>query len=153
MVEKKIKEKKEEKVKEVIKKEAVKKEETVKTVGRRKSASARVRMTLGTGKVVVNARPLNNYFSLKLCQENVMSPFVATSTEGRFDISAKVDGGGVISQADAVRHGIARALLEWDENLRSVLRAEGFLTRDPRIKERKKFGHTKARRGHQWKKR
>ncbi len=126
---------------------------TERAVGRRKTAAARVRMSPGTGVVTVNARALKEYFPLAIWQEKVMSPLVLVGKEKTMDISVKVAGGGISGQADAVRHGIARALITWNVDLRPVLRAAGFLTRDPRAKERKKFGRHKARRGHQWRKR
>lgn len=122
-------------------------------VGRRKTAAARVRIFPGAGDVVVNGKSLKTYFPLVIWQNKVMAPLVATGKEKAMDVSVKVAGGGVSAQADAVRHGIARALLLWNPDFRPVLRAEGFLTRDPRAKERKKFGLHKARRGHQWRKR
>lgn len=123
-------------------------------VGRRKTASARVRLhPNGKGTVTINDRELANYFPIALLQEKVLSPLAITGKEKDFDITVKVLGGGVHSQADAVRHGIARALVKWNEDLKPVLKAEGFLTRDARAKERKKPGRHKARRGHQWRKR
>jgi small subunit ribosomal protein S9 len=126
---------------------------TSRAVGRRKSAAARVRLTLGTGVVTINGKTLEAYFPSAISQKKVLSPFVTIGREKNFDASIKVAGGGVLGQAEAARHGIARALLEWDETLRPVLKAEGLLTRDPRAKERKKPGHLKARRGRQWRKR
>lgn len=122
-------------------------------VGRRKTASARVRITTGKGEVVVNGKSLAEYFPVDIWQQSVLSPLVVTGKEKGMDVSVKVVGGGPHGQAQAVRHGIARALVDWDENLKPVLKAEGFLTRDARAKERKKFGQKKARRGHQWRKR
>lgn len=122
-------------------------------VGRRKTAAARVRLFTGTGKITVNDRTLADYFPVVLWQEKVLAPFKVAGREGQLDATVKVSGGGVHAQAEAVRHGIARALVKWNEDLRAVLRAEGFLTRDPRAKERKKPGLHKARRGHQWRKR
>ncbi len=122
-------------------------------VGRRKTAAARVRLSPGTGVITVNGRPLNAYFTLKLSQEKVMSPLVLVGKEKDMDVSVKTAGGGISGQAGAVRHGIARALIKWNPELRPALRAAGYLTRDPRAKERKKFGLHKARRGHQWRKR
>lgn len=123
------------------------------SVGRRKTASARVRLTTGTGIVTVNGKTLKEYFPYSLWQQKVMAPLTTIGRLKDFDISVKVVGGGVNGQADAVRHGIARALVRWNTDLRPALKAEGFLTRDSREKERKHFGHKKARRGHQWKKR
>lgn len=122
-------------------------------VGRRKTAAARVRLMPGKGLITINGRELSNYFPLAVSQEKVRSPLVITSRDTELDVTVKVAGGGVSSQADAVRHGVARALVKWNEDLRALLRAEGFLTRDPRAKERKKPGLHKARRAHQWRKR
>ncbi|MFA7244867.1 MAG: 30S ribosomal protein S9 [Candidatus Magasanikbacteria bacterium] len=122
-------------------------------VGRRKTASARVRITPGKGKIVINDRELNNYFTTKLLQERVVSPLVAIGKEKDTDVSVKVAGGGIRGQADAVCHGIARALVEWNEDFKPTLKAKGFMTRDSRAKERKKPGLHKARRAHQWRKR
>lgn len=122
-------------------------------VGRRKTAAAQVRLSAGAGTITVNTKPMNVYFPLKRWQEIVRAPFTAIGRADGFDASIKVRGGGVQGQAEAVRHGIARALVKWNEELRPILKAQGFLTRDPRAKERKKFGLHKARRGHQWRKR
>ncbi len=122
-------------------------------VGRRKTAAARVRITAGTGIVTVNEKTLTEYFTIRLWQEKVLSPLVLTGREKQLDVSVRVLGGGVSGQADAVRHGIARALVKWNPDVKPILRAAGFLTRDPRAKERKKPGLRKARRGHQWRKR
>ncbi|MEK7083734.1 MAG: 30S ribosomal protein S9 [Patescibacteria group bacterium] len=122
-------------------------------VGRRKTASARVRITPGTGQCTVNDKPLAVYFPLPLWQELVRAPFRVIGREDGFDVTTKVSGGGVRAQAEAIRHGIARALVEWNPDLRKLLRAERLLTRDSRMKERKKFGRHRARRGHQWRKR
>jgi small subunit ribosomal protein S9 len=121
--------------------------------GRRKEASARVFLRPGSGQVVVNGRPLEQYFSGVARRYRVLEPLRVTNTEGRFDVYANVQGGGGSGQADAVRHGIARALLSVDPNLRPVLRQHGLLTRDPRAKERKKYGRKRARRGFQYSKR
>jgi small subunit ribosomal protein S9 len=107
----------------------------------------------GTGKITINDRVHTEYFPVKISSDKVVAPLIAVGKEKTFDVSVKAAGGGVHAQAEAVRHGIARALLKWDETLRPILRAEGYLTRDPRAKERKKFGKHKARRGHQWRKR
>lgn len=125
----------------------------IQTVGRRKTAAARVRLSLGVGNIVVNGKLMTAYFPLLIWQNIVRAPLVATGKDTAMDVSVKVAGGGVSAQAEAVRHGIARALVSWNPDFRPVLRAEGFLTRDPRAKERKKFGLHKARRGHQWRKR
>lgn len=122
-------------------------------VGRRKTSAARIRIQPGTGVITVNDKPYTVYFPIAFWQEKVAAPLKAAGREAGIDVSVKVVGGGVHSQAEAVRHGIARALAKWDESLRPIMRAEGFLTRDPRAKERKKFGLHKARRGHQWRKR
>lgn len=122
-------------------------------VGRRKTASARVQMAPGNGTITVNGKTLEAYFPVALWREKVSAPLKVAGREGQLDISIKVNGGGVHAQAEAARHGIARALVKWNEDLRPVLRAEGYLTRDARAKERKKPGKRKARRGHQWRKR
>lgn len=122
-------------------------------VGRRKEASARVRLTPGKGEITVNGRALTDYFPVDIWQMKVLSPLQVTGKEKSMDVSVKVAGGGIHGQAEAVRHGIARALVEWDEALKPMLKAEGFMTRDARAKERKKAGLRKARRAHQWKKR
>ncbi|OGH73790.1 MAG: 30S ribosomal protein S9 [Candidatus Magasanikbacteria bacterium RIFCSPHIGHO2_02_FULL_51_14] len=122
-------------------------------VGRRKTSSARVRITPGTGVIVINGRPADEFFPVLMWRQKISAPLEAAGRAQTLDVSVKVVGGGVHSQAEAVRHGIARALVKWDETLKAVLKAEGFLTRDPRAKERKKFGKRRARRGHQWKKR
>jgi small subunit ribosomal protein S9 len=121
--------------------------------GRRKTSVARVRIVPGEGKVVINNRPLTEYFGKKTLEMIVKQPLVLTNTEGRFDVLAKVAGGGITGQAGAVRLGIARALLKADAGLRPVLKRAGFLTRDPRMKERKKYGLHGARRAPQYSKR
>ncbi len=133
----------------------VKKEDNsmVRTVGRRKTATARVRLSPGKGIIIINDKPFTEFFPIELWSNKVIAPLKIVSREKDFDISVKIVGGGVNSQAEAVRHGIARALIKWDETLRPILKAEGFLTRDSRGKERKKFGLHKARRAHQWRKR
>jgi small subunit ribosomal protein S9 len=133
----------------------VKKEDNsmVRTVGRRKTATARVRLSPGKGIIIINDKPFTEFFPIELWSDKVIAPLKIVSREKDFDISVKIVGGGVNSQAEAVRHGIARALIKWDETLRPILKAEGFLTRDSRGKERKKFGLHKARRAHQWRKR
>lgn len=127
--------------------------EMVRTVGRRKTATARVRLSLGKGDIVINGKPSTTYFPIALWHDKVIAPLQLVSKLKDFDISVKIVGGGVSSQADAVRHGIARALIKWNLEWRPALKAIGFLTRDPRAKERKKFGLKKARRAHQWRKR
>ncbi|KKM12639.1 30S ribosomal protein S9 [Clostridiales bacterium PH28_bin88] len=121
--------------------------------GRRKNAIARVRLVPGKGRVVINERSLDEYFGLKTLEMIVRQPLEITDTAGRFDVLAKVEGGGVAGQAGAVRMGIARALLEADETLRPMLKRAGFLTRDPRMKERRKYGLKKARKAPQFSKR
>jgi small subunit ribosomal protein S9 len=123
------------------------------TSGGRKEAIARVRVVPGSGAIVVNGRPVDKYFPKGPLQTTVRQPLVVANAEGRFDIVAKVAGGGIAGQAGAVRHGIARALLSLDAELRSPLRKAGLLTRDPRTKERKKYGHKRARKGFQYSKR
>ena len=121
--------------------------------GRRKTASARVRIAPGTGKILVNGRAFEVYFPLESQRMAVLQPFVTTATTGKYDVRVNVIGGGAQGQAGAVRHGIARALLEVDAALRPMLKAEGFLTRDPRMKERKKYGQPGARKRFQFSKR
>ncbi len=123
-------------------------------VGRRKEASARVRLIPGgKGTIVVNAKPLEQYFPVQWHQQAIRNPLIAVGQDVQFDITVKVSGGGVNGQAEAVRHGISRALLLVDPNFRKTLRRAGYLTRDPRAKERKKPGLKRARRAPQWKKR
>jgi len=121
--------------------------------GRRKNAVARVRLLSGSGKILVNGLPFEQYFPRLPLQTVIRQPLKVTSAEGRFDVLATVDGGGISGQAGAVRHGIARALARNDESLRPALHKEGLLTRDPRMKERKKYGHKRARKGFQYSKR
>ncbi len=121
--------------------------------GKRKRAIARVRLYKGTGRVIVNGKDAKDYFTTPEMINVFMAPLVLTKNEGNFDISAVVEGGGIQGQADALRHGIAKALLEVSHDLRATLKPEGFLTRDSRIKERKKFGLHKARRAPQFSKR
>ena len=121
--------------------------------GRRKTSVAQVRLLPGEGKVLINKRPLTEYFGKKTLEMVVKQPLVLTSTEGRYDILATVKGGGVTGQAGAVRLGIARALLKADIEMRPSLKKAGFLTRDPRMKERKKYGLKGARRAPQFSKR
>lgn len=122
-------------------------------LGRRKEAAARVRLTPGTGVITVNNREYGKYFPTVIGRQTAVSPLTVLGKENEYDVSVRVVGGGMRGQADAVRHGIARALVLWNPDFRPVLKAHGFLTRDPRAKERKKFGKYKARRGHQWRKR
>ena len=121
--------------------------------GRRKSATARVRLYPGDGTIIVNDKPVEEYFSRKRDTLHLSEPFRVTDTQDNFDVTVKVKGGGICGQAGAVRHGIARALLEADPNLRPTLRKGGFLTRDPRAKERKKPGLKRARKAPQYTKR
>ena len=121
--------------------------------GRRKHSVARVRVYNGTGKMTINGRDINDYFGLETLKLLVNSPLVLTETEGKFDIVVNVVGGGCAGQAGAIRHGLSRALLQYDENLRPALKKAGFLTRDPRMKERKKYGLKAARRAPQFSKR
>jgi small subunit ribosomal protein S9 len=127
--------------------------ELVRAVGRRKTSAARIRMSLGEGKIVINGKEMTAFFPIDFWQQKVMAPLEKTGKSSSFDISIRVVGGGVNSQAEAIRHGISRALVKWDEGLKPVLKAEGFLTRDSRARERKKYGRHRARRGHQWRKR
>ena len=122
--------------------------------GRRKSSVARVRLIPGTGKITVNKKSLDDYFGAKeIVKREVQRPFAVAGCEGKFDVVATVHGGGFTGQAGAIRHGISRALLEAQPELRPALKAEGFLTRDPRMKERKKYGLKKARKAPQFSKR
>lgn len=121
--------------------------------GRRKTSVARVRLATGTGKIVVNGRPFDNYFPLESLRENAALPLTVTGLAGKYDAQITVTGGGPNGQSGAVRHGIARALLTVDANLRPLLKAEGLLTRDPRMRERKKYGQPGARKRFQYSKR
>ncbi|MEA4891739.1 MAG: 30S ribosomal protein S9 [Peptococcaceae bacterium] len=121
--------------------------------GRRKTSVAQVRLIPGEGKVLINKRPLGEYFGKKTLEMVVKQPLVLTKAEGRYDIIANVQGGGITGQAGAVRLGVARALLKTDAGLRPALKKAGFLTRDPRMKERKKYGLKGARRAPQFSKR
>ena len=121
--------------------------------GRRKKAIARARLVPGAGNIVVNGRTLSDYFGLQTLQMLVESPFAVTGTAGKFDAYLNVIGGGISGQAGACRHAIARALLKVDGALRPVLKQAGFLTRDPRMKERRKYGLKKARKRPQFSKR
>ncbi len=121
--------------------------------GRRKTAVARVRMAPGSGKFLVNGRSMEAYFVVDSQRLLVMQPLVATETGSKFDIRVNVAGGGPTGQAGAVRHGIARALLEADLALRPTLKSHGYLTRDPRMRERKKYGQPGARKRFQYSKR
>ena len=121
--------------------------------GRRKHSVSRVRLYPGTGKVTINNRDIDDYFGLDTLKVIVRQPFEVTNTAGQFDVVCTVSGGGVSGQAGAIRHGITRALMEYDESLRSELRKAGFVTRDARQVERKKVGLRKARRRPQFSKR
>ena len=121
--------------------------------GRRKEAEARIRLVPGSGKIIVNNQPAEQYFPRLTLQASIRQPLRVTNVEGRFDVLATVTGGGISGQAGAVRHGIARALVRGDESVRPVLHRNGMLTRDPRMKERKKYGHKRARKGFQYSKR
>jgi len=122
-------------------------------VGRRKKAIARVRLVPGDGKIVINGRDIDNYFGLETLKMTVRQPLVLTSLEGRYDVLVNVYGGGLAGQAGAIRHGISRALVKADPELRPAVKKAGFLTRDPRMQERKKYGLKAARRAPQFSKR
>ena len=122
-------------------------------VGRRKKAIARVRLIPGEGNIVVNKRSLDEYFGLETLKTVVRQPLTLTETTGRFDVLVNVHGGGYTGQAGAIRHGIARALVKADIELKPAIKKAGFLTRDPRMKERKKYGLKAARRAPQFSKR
>ena len=121
--------------------------------GRRKKQVARVRVYAGSGKITINNRDIDDYFGLETLKLIVRQPLALTGTADKFDIVCNVQGGGVTGQAGAIRHGLSRALLQYDENLRPALKKAGFLTRDPRMKERKKYGLKGARRAPQFSKR
>ena len=121
--------------------------------GRRKSSVARVRIVPGTGVITINGKNIDEYFGLETLKLIVNQPFGATGTTGKFDIIALVNGGGISGQAGAIRHGVSRALLLADDTYRPLLKKAGFLTRDPRMKERKKYGLKAARRASQFSKR
>jgi small subunit ribosomal protein S9 len=121
--------------------------------GRRKCAVAKVRIIAGQGNILVNGKPVMDYFGRKVLEITVRQPMAVTELEGKYDILASVHGGGKSGQAGAVRHGIARALLKVDDEFRSPLKKAGFLTRDPRMKERRKYGLKKARKAPQFSKR
>ncbi|MBR5288250.1 MAG: 30S ribosomal protein S9 [Clostridia bacterium] len=122
-------------------------------VGRRKKAIARVRLIPGDGKILINGRDIDNYFGLETLKMTVRQPLALTSLEGRYDVLVNVYGGGLAGQAGAIRHGISRALVKADPELRPAVKKAGFLTRDPRMKERKKYGLKAARRAPQFSKR
>jgi small subunit ribosomal protein S9 len=121
--------------------------------GRRKTAVAQVRLMSGNGKILVNGRAFENYFPVESLRTQALQPLTVTGNAEKYDVHVKVRGGGPTGQAGAVRHGLARALLRVDANLRPALKSEGFLTRDPRMKERKKYGQPGARKRFQYSKR
>lgn len=123
------------------------------TVGRRKTAVARVTVQAGSGKIIINNKPLEQFFPVDTQQNEVLLPFVATETSGQYDVHANVDGGGVNGQAGALKLAISRALVNMSEEMRGKLRVHGLLTRDPRMVERKKYGQKKARKRFQFSKR
>jgi small subunit ribosomal protein S9 len=127
--------------------------ETLHKIGRRKTAVARVYLTEGTGQVTVNKKDLTDYFTTGMLQYKVKQPFTVTNTTDTYDVKAKVHGGGITGQAEAIRLAISRALVEIDEENRKALKPEGLMTRDPRMVERKKFGQKKARKKFQFSKR
>ena len=121
--------------------------------GKRKTAIARVWLMPGEGKAIINKRPSDQYFGRETAKMVIQQPFELTETQNQFDLVANVRGGGMSGQADAIKHGIAKALLEYDSNLRDILKREGFITRDSRVKERKKYGKRGARASYQYSKR
>lgn len=127
--------------------------EKFQATGRRKRAVARVILFAGEGKVTINGRTLEDYFPSEMLRVCLLQPLVITDSLKKFDVFANVNGGGISGQAEAVRHGIARALIKTNETLRAALKSAGFLRRDPRMKERKKYGQKGARRKFQWTKR
>ncbi len=127
--------------------------DTIHTIGRRKTSVARVFMNEGTGKIIVNGKDFTEYFTVPTHQKAILSPFNVTETEGKFDVKATIKGGGVTGQADALKLGIARALVEVNPEYKPLLKQEKLLTRDPRMVERKKYGQPKARKKFQFSKR
>jgi small subunit ribosomal protein S9 len=127
--------------------------EVIQSTGRRKRAVARVKLMLGQGIITINNKPIDEYFSRPQLLQIVRQPLEATQSVSRFDVRVKAEGGGVTGQAGAIRHGIARALVEMDESLKETMRKNGFLTRDPREKESKKYGRKRARKRFQYSKR
>lgn len=125
----------------------------VNATGRRKKSRARVWLKPGNGKIIVNDKSIDEYFGQETLKAEIKDPLKETETLGKFDVIASVNGGGYTGQAGAIRHGIARALIKIDKDFRPVLKKQGFLTRDPRMKERKKYGLKKARRAPQFSKR
>ncbi|MDR3605067.1 MAG: 30S ribosomal protein S9 [Desulfomonilaceae bacterium] len=128
-------------------------QESFYATGKRKNAIARVLLKPGSGKLVINDRPIDSYFGRPTSRMVIMQPFELTQTAGRFDVTVSVHGGGLSGQAGAIKHGISKALLEIDSTFRSMLKSAGFLTRDSRIKERKKYGKRGARASFQFSKR
>ena len=122
-------------------------------IGRRKTSTARVYLRPGTGQVLINRRPLEEYFKLEIRRQILLSPFEVTGTTGQYDLIVNVKGGGLTGQSEAIRLGASRALVQVDEERRKPLRDAGFLTRDPRMVERKKYGQPKARKRFQFSKR
>ncbi|MGD8962523.1 MAG: 30S ribosomal protein S9 [Desulfobacterales bacterium] len=129
------------------------KENTYYATGKRKNAIAKTWLTPGSGKIIINKRPLEDYFPLETLQTNLQEPFKLTNTVGSFDVNVSVKGGGIAGQAGAVRHGITKALILTDAELRTALKKAGFVKRDPRVKERKKYGQKGARARFQFSKR
>ena len=127
--------------------------EVIHKIGRRKTAVARAYMSEGTGKVTVNGKEMSNYFPTETLQYKVTQPFLLTDNVGKFDVTVNVFGGGITGQAEATRLAISRALVSLDEENKPLLKAEGLMTRDPRMVERKKFGQKKARKKFQFSKR
>ncbi|HHY71215.1 MAG TPA: 30S ribosomal protein S9 [Thermoanaerobacterales bacterium] len=127
--------------------------QAVLSTGRRKTSVAKVWIMPGSGKIVVNKRPIDDYFGLETLKAEVKRPLEKINALDKFDVIVSVKGGGYTGQAGAIRHGIARALLKIDSDFRPILKKEGYLTRDPRMKERKKYGLKKARRAPQFSKR
>ncbi len=127
--------------------------DTIHTIGRRKTSVARVFLNEGTGKIIVNGRDVNEYFTVPTHQKAVAQPFQVTDTVGKFDIKATLKGGGITGQAEALRLGIARALVEVNPEYKPLLKKEKLMTRDPRMVERKKYGQPKARKKFQFSKR
>ncbi len=123
------------------------------SLGRRKESTARVRMETGTGKMTINGRPFEKYFLRETDRIIALQPLALTESKSKFDISAKLNGGGLTGQAGALRLGITKALLDADANFKDIFRKNGYLTRDPRMKERKKYGQKGARKRFQWTKR
>jgi small subunit ribosomal protein S9 len=121
--------------------------------GKRKTSIARVWLKPGDGKAMINKRPSDQFFGRETAKMIIQQPFEVTSTQNQFDLVVNVIGGGMSGQADAIKHGIAKALLQYDGKLRDILKKEGFLTRDSRIKERKKYGQRGARASYQYSKR